>query len=317
MHDLRDEEFLGEYDEGPPQQYSWRLCRAIALLAVGAAMHFGLPESGSLPAPSVSPLPFAGGDLRNIGPFVRLDRSIVFAPFVELDRNVAPDANAERAVGMTGALASGDELASMATSGNGSGPVLHFVPDPNALPAVTTADPSIVLALAPPPPPPPPVAAAVERAVPATDGSDPGDGEVPEAAAATLRALKSPPPIVAHEDSEEPPARRTTEEELVRRLIDEYAGAFERLDVGAAKAVWPTVDGKALQRAFGQLASQRLTLQSCGITISGSTANARCRGSATYQPRIGTRPVEIASREWTFDLSKQDADWRIVNTFVR
>ena len=111
--------------------------------------------------------------------------------------------------------------------------------------------------------------------------------------------------------------RRNTEEELVRRLIDQYTGALERLDVGAAQAAWPTVDGKALKRAFGQLASQRLTLKSCGITISGSTANARCRGSATYQPRIGSGPVQLASREWTFDFSKQDTDWRIVNTFVR
>jgi hypothetical protein len=108
-----------------------------------------------------------------------------------------------------------------------------------------------------------------------------------------------------------------TDEDLVRRLLDEYTGAFERLDVGATKAVWPSVDGKALERAYAQLSAQRLTLQSCGITISGSTANARCRGSATYQPRIGNRPVEIASREWTFDLSKRDTDWRIVNTFVR
>jgi hypothetical protein len=103
----------------------------------------------------------------------------------------------------------------------------------------------------------------------------------------------------------------------VRQLIDRYTGALERLDVGAAQAAWPTVDGKALKRAFGQLASQRLTFKSCGITISGSTANARCLGSATYQPRVGSGPVQIASREWTFDFSKQDTDWRIVNTFVR
>jgi hypothetical protein len=111
--------------------------------------------------------------------------------------------------------------------------------------------------------------------------------------------------------------RRNSEEELVRQLIDRYTGALERLDVGAAQAAWPTVDGKALKRAFGQLASQRLTFKSCGITISGSTANARCLGSATYQPRIGSGPVQLASREWTFDFSKQDTDWRIVNTFVR
>ncbi len=112
-------------------------------------------------------------------------------------------------------------------------------------------------------------------------------------------------------------AQTVSEEELVRRLLDEYTGAFERRDVRATKALYPTVDGKALARAYEQITSQRLTLNSCGITISGSTANARCRGSATFQPRIGTRPVQIASREWTFDLSKQDTSWRIVNTDVR
>jgi hypothetical protein len=110
-------------------------------------------------------------------------------------------------------------------------------------------------------------------------------------------------------------ASNEDEEALVRQLLEEYRGAYERLDVVAAKAVFPSLDGKALKRAFGQLSSQRMTLQSCGITISGSTANARCQGSATYHPKIGTRAMQVGG-EWTFDLSKKDAAWQIVNTSV-
>lgn len=136
------------------------------------------------------------------------------------------------------------------------------------------------------------------------------------------------PPVFRSTDSavrrsEEPlglgtaPEPPPTEEQLVRRLLDQYAGALERLDVQAAKSVYPNVDGKALKKAFEQLSAQRLTLQACGIKISGSTANARCRGSAAYHPKIGSGAGQIASLDWTFDLSKTETDWRIVNTLVR
>ncbi|MEP6594021.1 MAG: hypothetical protein ABJC51_10030, partial [Acidobacteriota bacterium] len=83
------------------------------------------------------------------------------------------------------------------------------------------------------------------------------------------------------------------DEEIVREVLREYAQAFERLDVQAAKALWPTVDGRALQRAFQQLDGQQLRFASCGVSVSGRDANARCRGDATYRPKVGSRTLRL------------------------
>jgi hypothetical protein len=103
---------------------------------------------------------------------------------------------------------------------------------------------------------------------------------------------------------------------LVEGVLQQYVAAYEQLDVDAAKVVYPTVNGSALRRAFSQLEAQRFTFESCGITISGRGANARCQGEASYRPRVGPRTLH-ASREWTFDLAKADDGWQIVKATVR
>ncbi len=107
------------------------------------------------------------------------------------------------------------------------------------------------------------------------------------------------------------------EEEIVRKVLREYAQAFERLDVQAAKALWPTVDDRALQRAFQQLDGQQLRFASCGVSVSGRDANARCRGDATYRPKVGSRTLRLTSREWTFNLSRDNDRWQIVNATLQ
>ena len=270
----------------------FRFCRALALLAMGASMHLHLLVSAPGASPRVAPLSVASAPVEAAERGIVVDRALVFAPLSRPADSVRPVI---------------EDIY----------PVEHLqVPHAKGLLAVHTPASPIPGTLPPanfdaPQPSPAPPAAALPLAPPAQpvalalpdNGLDPSHA----LAAEDLSALAIMPIG----------PRRKSEEELVRQLIDRYTGALERLDVGAAQAAWPTVDGKALKRAFDQLASQRLTFQSCGITISGTTANARCRGSATYQPRIGSGPVHLASREWTFDFSKQDTDWRIVNTFVR
>jgi hypothetical protein len=113
-----------------------------------------------------------------------------------------------------------------------------------------------------------------------------------------------------------PPAE-PDQRERVRELLQRYVAAFEGLDADAAKAVWPTVDDEALRRAFSQLQAQHLTFESCGITIAGPDANARCRGQATFHPRVGSRPLRLSSREWTFQLARAESGWQIVDATVR
>lgn len=267
-----------------PRPYGTRLCRAAGLVLLGAVIHTVLPQGNAILIPRISPLPIVRADAgAPQQPSLLVEHRTVFAPLVGGLRNaLAPEAP----VGTTGSVTM---LASSST-----GPAKPTVPAlPRAAfaadqPEVSEAGTRL------------PVAEAVNaiEAIP----------EVP---------VLADPPAAAERIEPLPTSIRAaavtavSEETLVRRLLDEYAGAFERLDVSATKAVWPSVNDKALEKAYGRLASQRLTLQGCGITISGSTANARCQGSATYQPRIGKRAV-VASREWTFDLLKKDAAWRIV-----
>jgi hypothetical protein len=283
---------------GPSQPFWPRLSRALTLLGLGVLAHTLLPTHATLPPVGLMPAPLAQEAPAAIEPRVRVDHLTIVAPLKPdvvpaatlRDRQAAasPTSPSESPVGL--ALIASDRMdIPTAVGTTGVEPAADAAPRDRANPAAGGDPPVLAPAVSTEP--------AVERPMPAHDS--------PVATATAAAAAASTPAV------------RVNDEDLVRRLLDEFTGAFERLDVSATKAVWPSVDDRKLRRAYGQLAAQRLSLESCGITISGRTANARCQGSATYQPKIGTRAVQIASREWMFDLSKQDAAWHIVNTVVR
>jgi hypothetical protein len=105
------------------------------------------------------------------------------------------------------------------------------------------------------------------------------------------------------------------QKETVLAVLQEYSRAYERLDVRATKAVYPSVDDRKLQRAFQELEEQRVRFASCGVSISssGAGANARCRGDATFRPKVGSRIVRLTDREWTFSLSRDGSGWQILD----
>jgi len=107
------------------------------------------------------------------------------------------------------------------------------------------------------------------------------------------------------------------QKQVVRQILDEYARAFDRLDVQAAKAVWPSLDDRALQRAFQRLNAQNVQFASCGVSITGPAANARCLGNATYRPKVGSRVMRVTGREWTFNLARSEGGWQIVNATIQ
>jgi hypothetical protein len=106
-------------------------------------------------------------------------------------------------------------------------------------------------------------------------------------------------------------------EELVHLVVEEYRAAYERLDASAAKNIWPSVDARALRHAFNQLSEQRLNFESCGVSISGDVASARCRGQAEYLPKVGSRRALVKAGEWVFDLARQDTAWHIVSARIQ
>jgi hypothetical protein len=102
-------------------------------------------------------------------------------------------------------------------------------------------------------------------------------------------------------------------EEVLRR----YARAYDSLDASAARAVWPSVNEKALARAFQDLASQSVSFNNCDIDIRGAVANASCSGEASYVVKVGSREPRTEPRLWRFELRRDGEAWKIENAETR
>lgn len=102
-------------------------------------------------------------------------------------------------------------------------------------------------------------------------------------------------------------------EEVLRR----YARAYDALDASAARAVWPSVNEKALARAFQDLSSQNVSFNNCDIDIRGAVANASCSGEASYVVKVGSREPRTEPRLWRFELRREGDAWKIENAETR
>jgi hypothetical protein len=99
-------------------------------------------------------------------------------------------------------------------------------------------------------------------------------------------------------------------------VLRRYEAAYSRLDAAAAGAVWPSLDRRALARAFEGLASQQISLGQCDVMIEGGSARADCTGTAHWTPKVGGG-AQRAPRRWRFTLRNQDGEWAIVSANVR
>jgi hypothetical protein len=130
----------------------------------------------------------------------------------------------------------------------------------------------------------------------------PAAGPTPPAAAA---AVPSAAVLV--------PGDQSRVEDVLRR----YARAYDALDASAARAVWPSVDEKALARAFQDLSSQNVSFDSCDIDVRGAVANALCSGQASYVGRVGSREPRVEPRTWRFELRRDGDAWKIQSAETR
>lgn len=143
-------------------------------------------------------------------------------------------------------------------------------------------------------------APALASAIPARDGVDALAAPHPDAATSTASATAASAGVAAADVAS------------VREALSRYGSAYSRLDAAAARAVWPSVDARALGRAFAELRSQHVTFDDCDIAVDGRRANAACRGATTYVPRAGDQSPRTEARAWRFELEKgSDANWRI------
>jgi hypothetical protein len=141
---------------------------------------------------------------------------------------------------------------------------------------------------------------AVERSEPEVDTPVTADARDVAAPAATMASAVTIPP--------------TVDQQLrVQEVLRQYARAYGQLDASAARAVWSTVDERALARAFQNLSSQRVSFDECDIDVRGVIANASCRGQLSYAPKVGNREPRTEQRTWRFELRRQGDSWTIVN----
>jgi hypothetical protein len=112
---------------------------------------------------------------------------------------------------------------------------------------------------------------------------------------------------------------RANDETAVHSTLQRYARAYGELDARAARAVWPSVNERALAKAFGDLASQQYVFDECDVSIGsgGQTATASCRGHASYVTKIGNQGPRSEARTWNFDLRRDGDAWKIAKAETR
>jgi hypothetical protein len=288
------------------------VCRAVAMLMAAVAAHVWLvraPEThgdtARSPAAATS-APAAAPE--SVQPSIRLDiRTIVVRPASTFTlREARMDEAPVRPADLPDRRAPADTTVVNAAMVNGGATAEPEESGEDAAPVQTSA------------------AREPERVAPG--GGDRGVRDLaplPAVAERVTAAVVPPPP--AHDPAPKPrpaavePSRTaiaTAADARTQQILDvlaRYAHAYERMDVKAAKALYPSLDDRALRRAFHDLDGQQVRLANCGVSFSGQDANARCQSSATYRPKVGSRVIRLTEREWTFNLSLDDAGWQIVD----
>jgi hypothetical protein len=122
------------------------------------------------------------------------------------------------------------------------------------------------------------------------------------------------PPMTA---APSPVTAGAVDESRVADVLRQYARAYGDLDASAARDIWPSVDQRALARAFDSLRSQQLSLQECQIDVHGATANASCRGQARDVGKVGSGEPRIEPRTWRFELRREGEAWKIAHAEAR
>jgi hypothetical protein len=168
---------------------------------------------------------------------------------------------------------------------------------------------------------PPAAPTKITDAIPKPEPASVATAELAPTATATSPTPVSPSALPA---ASTPAATTTTptvpaaaaSESAVRNALGRYVSAYRRLDVGEAKAIWPSVDSKALGRAFAGLESQRIYFRDCKVSVAVTTAKAHCVGTAEFVPKVGNRIEHLESREWTFEMRKTGEQWTIAHLDV-
>jgi hypothetical protein len=77
------------------------------------------------------------------------------------------------------------------------------------------------------------------------------------------------------------------------------------------------VNEGSLAKAFERIEDQNVSFDSCEIEIGGVAAQANCRGTARYVPKVGNKTPRDEARGWRFNLRRTYDGWIIDQVVVR
>jgi hypothetical protein len=204
-----------------------------------------------------------------------------------------------------------------------SAPVLHATGPPRDAAPIAAPPPSIAT---------PPERNTADRlaiaAAPPPAANTAARSEVPSVPAPSTDVVRTPAPTSGSEAAApEVPLAALTERggaaaeaaavEGINTTLRRLQAAYEQRDARLAKAVWPTVNERALARAFEGLRSQNVTFDRCRMSVLSVSADVECRGVMSYVPRVGSQDQRTESRQWRFRVRKGDDQWLITNAEAR
>ena len=102
------------------------------------------------------------------------------------------------------------------------------------------------------------------------------------------------------------------ESSALAQVLGHYEQAYDRLDATRAAVIWPSVNERALSRAFARLQTQDLDFGNCTFAVSTSDAAARCAGVLRYARRIGDTALKTEQHVWTIEFARAGETWQIV-----
>jgi hypothetical protein len=104
--------------------------------------------------------------------------------------------------------------------------------------------------------------------------------------------------------------------DAINRVVEQYVNAFNSLDGRAVLTIWPSLDERALTKAFSQLAEQELRLDACQVDMTGPRASVSCHGRLRYLPKVGGQASRTREGRWTFQL-RNTKTWTIESVAIR
>jgi hypothetical protein len=142
----------------------------------------------------------------------------------------------------------------------------------------------------------------------AAGGPTPTSTASASAPAAPLPAAFTPSPGLAPVNA----PTSMSDNSRVNAVLNQYASAYGQLNASAVRSIWPSVDERALAKAFSNLSSQSMAFDNCDIVVNGGTARASCRGRASYVVKVGSQERHNETRTVRFELKRDGEAWKIL-----